>query len=288
MSAAVYARRFLLKTLVVGELMGGLLTTTHLVENWPGEKSIEGAELMSEIEEHARSLGAEIINDEVIDIKKSSSVFAVKTQDKEFEAKSVILATGTKHRRLGVKGEKEYANKGVSYCAACDASFFKDKVVGVVGGGDSAAKESLLLTEYAKKVYIILREERLQAEPIILKRVNKKIEEGLIELVPNSEVKEIKGGEDMVKSVLLEDDKELLVDGVFIEVGLIPQTRLAELLGVELNEKGEIIINHVSETNVKGVFAAGDCINRPYKQAIIAAGQGVNACFSVYKYLNRK
>lgn len=288
LSAAVYARRFLMKTLVIGELMGGLLTTTYLVENWPGEKSISGTELMKRLEDHARSLGAEIVNDKVISVEKKSGGFLIKTSDKEYEAKSLVISTGTVHRELGVKGEKKYANRGVSYCAACDAAFFKDKVVGVVGGGDSAAKESLLLTEYAKRVYIINRDDDLTAEPINLQRVNEKIEEGVIKIVSNAEVKEIKGDGERVTSVLLDNGENLLLDGLFIEIGSTPQTSLAESIGVELNDEGEIIIDKLSRTSVKGVFAAGDCVNHPYKQAIIAAGQGVNASFSAYEHLNRK
>ncbi|MBD3311890.1 thioredoxin reductase [archaeon] len=288
LSAAVYARRFLMKTLVIGELMGGLLTTTHLVENWPGEKSISGTELMNKLEAHARSLGAEMINDKVTSVEKKKEGYLIRTSDKEYKAKSLIISTGTVHRELGVKGCKKYANRGVSYCAACDAAFFKNKVVGVVGGGDSAAKESLLLTEYAKKVYIINRDDDLTAEPINLQRVNEKISEGAIKLVSNAEVKEVKGDGEKVTGVLLDNGKKLLLDGLFIEIGSTPQTSLAESIGVELNDKGEIIIDKLSRTSVEGVFAAGDCVNHPYKQAIIASGQGVNASFSAYDYLNRK
>ncbi len=285
LSAAVYARRYLMDTLVIGELTGGLLTTAHLIENWPGIISISGAELMNNIENHAKHLGAEIINDSVISVKKSDKKFIVKTSSKEYESKAVIIATGTIHRRLGVKGEGEYYGKGVSYCAACDGPLFTNQLVGVVGGSDSAAKEAIVLSEYAKKVYIIYRREKLRAEPITLKRVNKLINEGKIELITNTNVTEIIGDGSRVTGVKLDSGGELRINGLFIEIGLIPMTDIAKSLGVELNNKGEIIVDMDAKTNINGVFAAGDCTNVSFKQAIIGAAQGVMAAHSAYNYI---
>ncbi len=285
LSAAVYARRYLMNTLVIGELTGGLLTTAHLIENWPGIISISGAELMSNIERHAKHLGAEIINDSVISVKKSGDKFIVKTNNKEYESRAVIIATGTIHRRLGVKGEGEYYGKGVSYCAACDGPLFTNQVVGVVGGSDSAAKEAIVLSEYAKKVYIIYRREKLRAEPITLKRVNELINEGKIEVITNTNVTEIIGDGARVTSVKLDNGSELKLNGLFVEIGLIPKTSIAKELGVELNDKGEIIVDMNAKTSINGVFAAGDCTNVSFKQAIIGAAQGVMAAHSAYEYI---
>ena len=307
LSSAIYAARFNLKTLVIVKEKGGLLTLTHLVENWPGEVAISGMELMEKIEKHARSY--ELVNikeEEVLDVaflrkenlreKKAESLreketkngFVVKTAKNSYEGKTLIFATGTLRKKLNVKGEKEFTNRGISYCATCDAMLFRNKIVAVAGGGDSAAKEGLLLSEHCKKVYLIYRNE-LRAEPINMDRVKKKIKEGKIELVKGSVI-EIKG-ERFVKSVLLDREfngkKELNLEGVFVEIGGIPQTELAKKLNVKLNEKNEIIINENSETNVKGVFAAGDVGNKEFKQAITGASEGVIAAFSAYKYINR-
>jgi len=285
LSAAIYARRFLLKTLVIGELVGGLLTTTHLVENWPGERAITGVDLMKKVESHARAFGAELLNDRVVSVKEIASGFEVKTGSKSFKTKTLVFATGTVHRKLGVPGEKEFSGRGVSYCATCDGMFFKDKVVGVVGGSDSAAKEALLLSEYAKKVYIIYRRDKIRAEPVNVERVNKKVKEGKIEVITNTNVVEVKGDKKLTH-VLFDNGKELALDGLFIEIGLIPQNDLAKSLGVKLNSKGEIIIDRYSRTNVKGVFAAGDCADAPFKQAITGSAEGVIAAFSAYDLLN--
>lgn len=286
LSAAIYSRRFLLKTLVIGQLMGGLLTTTHLVENWPGEKSIMGLELMNKIEEHARAFGAEIINDKITELKKIKTGFKIITESDSYETKAIVISTGTIHRRLGVPGEGEYSHKGVSYCASCDAAFFKNKIVAVVGGSDSAVKEALLITEYAKKTYIIYRKNKLRAEPINIERLNKKISEGKAEVIYDTNVIKINGDSKKMTGVELDTKKELKLDGLFIEIGLLPQNDLAKSIGVKLNSKEEIITDKKSKTNVPGVFAAGDCTDSEVKQAITASAQGVIAAFSAYEYIN--
>jgi len=285
LSSAIYARRFLMKTLVIGELIGGLITTTHLVENWPGEKRITGIDLMKKIEGHARAFDAEIINDRVVSVNKSSDGFIVKTADKSFKSKTLVFATGTVHRKLGVPGEKEFSGRGVSYCATCDGMFFKDKIVGVVGGSDSAAKEALLLSEYAKKVYIIYRRAKIRAEPVNVKRVEAKVKQGKIEIINNTNVVEVKGDKKLTH-VVFDNGKEFPLDGLFIEIGLVPQNDLAKSIGVKLNDKGEIIIDRYSRTNVKGVYAAGDCADAPFKQAITGSAEGVIASFSAYDLIN--
>ncbi len=283
LSASIYSARFNLKTIIFDPDFGGLIKTTHLVENYPGFTNVTGMELAKSIEDHARSYkNIEFKKEKVIDIEKNGDCFLIKTEDGEYQAKTIVFSTGAEHRKLNVPGEKEFTNKGVSYCATCDGPLFKDKFVGVVGGSDSAAKEALLLSQYAKKVYIIYRKEKIRAEPINLKRVE---ENDKIEIINNTNVTEILG-RDFVEKVRLDSNlRELKLDGLFIEVGFVVKAELAEKLGVELNEKGEIIINGMSETNVKGIYAAGDCTNFEFKQAITGVAQGVNAVYSIYNYL---
>jgi len=230
---------------------------------------------------------ATIKEEKVEKISGKTGAFKVKTGKGEYSGRSVLFATGTKWRELDVPGSKEFKNKGVAYCALCDGPLYKNKTVAVVGGSDSAAKDALLLAEHAKKVYIIYRKEKIRAEPINLKRIeqNKKIV-----VINNTNVVEVKG-EQMVKSVVLdkafEGKKEIVLDGVFVAIGHIALSGLAKELGVKLNKKGEIIINHKdSSTNVGGVFGAGDVADKPFKQAITGVAEGATAAHSAYEFIN--
>lgn len=283
-SAAVYAARFRLSLKLFAETPGGLIITTHLVENWPGIPMISGWDLMQRFQEHLDSVGVTVNVERVLSIERQGREFLVTTDGKtQLLAKTVILGTGSEHRKLDVPGEKELANKGVSYCATCDAALFRDKVVAIVGGSDSAAKEALLLSEYASKVYILYRKDALRAEPINNERVaaNQKIE-----FVPRVNVVEIQGT-DSVTGVKLDDGRTLELQGVFIAIGHLPQNELAKQLGVELAENGEIKIDRLSATNVPGVFAAGDVANNTFKQAITGSAEGVAAAFSAYEYVRK-
>lgn len=283
--AAMYGSRLGMKTLVVAELPGGLITTTHLVENWPGTKSISGPDLAVSLVDHATASGAEVKSERVTSIEKTNSTFKVKSASNEYEGKTILISTGTIHKKLGVPGEKELENKGVSYCALCDGGFFKEKTVVVVGGGDSAAKEALFLSEHASKVYLVVRKDILRAEPLNAERIK---ENDKIEILYKTEIEEIIGTE-KVEKIRFKDGtgsenagKEMAMDGVFMAIGHIAQTELANGLGVELNEKGEIKINRKSETNIPGVFAAGDCCDTGFKQAITGAAEGVTASYYAY------
>ena len=283
LSAAIRHTRLGLKTLTLAELPGGLITTTHLVENWPGIKSISGPDLAMQLYDHAQASGAEIKNEkatqlEKLDDKDGYPQFKVTTTSGEYVGKTLLIATGTKHRRLGVPGEKELENKGVSYCALCDGAFFKEKVVCVVGGGDSAAKEALFLSEHASKVYIVVRKDVLRAEPINAKRVE---DNDKIEILFKTQIEEILGNES-VEKVKFKDGKELDMQGVFMAIGHDAQTELAAQIGVELNEKKEIIINRRAETNIRGVFGAGDCCDTEFKQAITGSAEAVTASYFAY------
>ncbi len=200
LSGAMYATRLGLKTLTLAEMPGGLITTTHLVENWPGVISTSGPDLAMDLYKHAEASGAEIKSErakkiEQLEDKDGCPQFKVITGSNEYIGKTILIATGTIHRKLGVPGEKELENKGVSYCALCDGAFFKEKVVSVVGGGDSAAKEALFLSEHASKVYIIVRKDFLRAEPINAARVEKN---NKIEVLYKTEIEEIVGTERLI------------------------------------------------------------------------------------------
>src|SRR3989344_1323072 len=296
LAAAMYSARMGMKTLLLGfthgtELpVGGVITTTNVVENYPGFIRLTGQELAKKLEEHARSYElVEIKNEKALDVLKTKDGFSVKTKKGEHFGKTILFATGTKWRKLEVPGSDEFENKGVSYCALCDGPLFKNKTIAVVGGSDSAAKDALLLAEHAKKVYIIYRGNEIHPEPINLQRIktNKKIE-----VVNNTNVKELKGQE-FLSSVLLDKPykgkKELKIDGIFVAIGNEPLSELASRLGVKLNSEKEIKINHMtSETNIKGVFAAGDVTDKQFKQLITGVADGCTAAYSAYEYINKE
>lgn len=278
---AIYAARFAMDILVVGKTFGGLIATTHIVENYPAITSISGQGLMDMFKDHMDSLSIPYISDQIRSINKVDDYFELRSFFQKFKAYSICIATGSERRKLGIPGEEEYAGRGVSYCATCDGPFYKDKVVCVLGGSDSAAKEALFLAQNTKKVYIIYRGEEIRAEPINKKRV---LENEKIEIIYKTNVVEIKG-EGNVKFIVFDNDKEFDVDGVFVEIGSIPNSDLAKKIGVETNEKGEIKINRKSETNVPGIFAAGDVADAPFKQAITGVAEGVIAAYSAFDYV---
>lgn len=287
LSAGMYCGRFNLKTLVIGEMPGGVITTTHLIENYPGIISITGADMAEVFMKHAQKFGAEMKYSRVGDIEKfeegGKQFFRCRAGGEEFTARAVIIATGTQHKQLGVKGEKEFSGKGVSYCALCDAAFFKGKTVCLVGGGDSSAIEALILAEQCKKVYMIVRKDVLRAEPINHQKV---MESKNIEVRFLTEIAEIKGA-GKVESVVLKSGEEMPMDGVFIAVGHVPVSVLAGKLGVELDPSGQIKINRNCETNVPGIFAAGDVTDTRFKQAITGAAEAVTASYSAYRYIQK-
>jgi len=280
-ASAIYAARFAMDVLIVGKTFGGLIATTHLVENYPAITTTSGQGLMEMFREHMNSLNIPYISDEIRSIEKVNDHFELHSFFQNFKAYSICIATGSERRKLGVPGEDEFAGRGVSYCATCDGPFYKDKVVCVIGGSDSAAKEALFLSQNTKKVYIIYRGEEIRAEPINKKRV---YENDKIEIIYKTEITEIKG-EGSVKSVIFGNGTEFEVDGVFIEIGSIPNSDLARRIGVNINEKGEIIINRKSETNIPGIYAAGDVADAPFKQAITGVAEGVIAAYSSFDYL---
>jgi len=280
LTAAIYAARYDLNTLVIGKSAGGLAVEAHEVCNFPSYGKIKGFELMTKMVGQVKKLKVEIKLEEVLDINKKKE-FEIITNKNKYFTKKIIIATGSERKKLNIDREKELVGKGINYCATCDAGFYKDKIVGVVGGGNAALTSALLLSKFAKKVYIIYRKDKFsKAEPAWRTEVekNKKI-------IPlfNSVVTKLIGKEKLEK-IELKNKKELEVDGLFIEIGSIPSVVLAKKLGMKTAEE-EIIVDRKQKTNVKGVFAAGDITNNPLKQIITACAEGAIAADTAYEEL---
>lgn len=291
LAGAMYAGRLNMKALVLaGSLRGGTITLTHLVENYPGFISLSGMELAQKLEEHARAYPTVEIKDEQVSKieRKGDGTFAVKSDAGSYQAKTILFATGTEWKKLGLKGEKEFANKGVHYCALCDGAFYKNKVAAVIGGSDTAAKDALVLAGVCSKVYIIYRGEKIRPEPANYERVMKNPK---IEIIYGTCVKEIYG-EKKVTGVQLDKpykgSEKFPLDAVYIAVGHIPLSALAKEAGVSLDAKGFVKITRNSETNVPGFFAAGDVTDTRFKQAIVGVGEAVEAVYSAHLYLGGK
>ncbi len=288
LSAAVYAQRARLNTLVIEEkpLSGGQILDTYEVDNYPGLPGISGFELGQKFREHADRLGTEFVNEQVQEIKDQKDMKLVVTEKKTYETRTLILATGARHRKLSVPGEDKYIGKGVSYCATCDGAFFRDKTVAVAGGGDVALEDALFLARGSEKVYLIHRRDEFRGARILQERVR---ETENIELILSSEVREIRG-EEQVSSVLLHNKKEdteheLEVQGIFIAVGISPNTTALDNV-IEQDEQGYIVAGEDTRTSIPGIFAAGDVRTKQLRQVITAAADGANAVTSVERYLS--
>lgn len=289
LSAAIYAGVYKLKFAVVGKDYG-LLAGAHEIWNYPGIKAIPGFELVRKMREHAvEGFGAQIKDDEVSKVLKKGQNFVVSTKNSgDFEAKALIIATGLMNRRLGI-GEERLVGKGVSYCATCDAGMFAGKTVGVIGGNDSAASAALLLAEYASKVFIFYRHEALRCQPVYIPKLAEKKN---IETIFESNVVEVKG-EKMLEGIVLDvkgSKKEMKLEGLFPEIGAVPQNVLLKELGVGFDSSGFIPVDSDQKTSCTGVYAAGDitATHSKFKQAIVACGEGAVAANSVYRFLKEK
>lgn len=284
LSAALYASRYNMKVLLLGELLGGVITQSIEVENYPGTKKATGMELMQKWKIHAEKFGAEIKQEKVIALSKENGIFKVKTPKVEYSSTAITIATGAKERQLGIPGEKEFHGNGVSQCPTCDGMFFSGKDVAVIGGGDAALRGAQVVLQYAKKLYLIHRRDEFRAEPIIVDKVkqNRKTK-----LVLGRTIKEIRG-EDKVKEIVLDNDECLTVEGVFIEIGSTPNTDIVKKLDIEL-EEGYIKVNSDQSTNFKGIYAAGDVTNgsNRFRQVVTAAAEGAIAAQSMFEY-NKK
>jgi thioredoxin reductase (NADPH) len=287
MTAAVYTSRANMSTLMIERgIPGGQMANTEEIENYPGFETILGPDLSTKMFEHAKKFGAEYQYGDIKEIVDGYPYKTVKVGDKEFKAKSIIIATGAEHRELGVPGEKEFSGRGVSYCAVCDGAFFRNKELVVVGGGDSAVEEGVFLTRFATKVTIIHRRDELRAQKILQKRA---FENEKIDFIWDTEVKEIRGEGGVMKSVLLHNRKtgeetEFKADGIFIYVGMDPLSAVVQNLGIT-NEAGYIETDERMATRVPGIFAAGDVREKTLRQVVTATGDGADAALSAQHYV---
>jgi thioredoxin reductase (NADPH) len=288
MTAGIYAARQGLKTVILSAgIIGGQMTTTSNIENYPGFDSIDGKELAERMKKQAEKEGVIIKNCGVVKLEKKGDVLTSLTaKGSNYNSKAIIIATGAKYKQLGIPGEKELLGRGVSNCTTCDAPFFKGKTVAVIGGGDTALTSAVFLAKLAKKVYIVHRRDEFRGSDTLVKE----IEDLGVEKIMNSVCTEIKG-EQKVGSMIVQDvtkkKKEIPLEGVFINIGITSTTAVAESIGVELTENKSINVNHEMQTNVPGVFAAGDVTGR-IRQIITACGEGARAGLNAYKYIRAK
>jgi len=285
-TAAVYAARKKMDILVITKDIGGQASWSGDIQNYTGYQFISGPELAIKFEEHMRKFDFEIKeNEEVKEVTSRNEKLFIKTDKDNYQTKVAIVASGKKSRELGVPGEQEFKNKGLTYCATCDGPLFAGRDVAVIGGGNSALDAALQLIKIANRIYIINFTDNLTGDGIMQEKIRA---DKKVSIFNNSRVKEILG-DSFVQAIKIEEDKKektLDVQGIFVEIGLIPNSDFA--VDLEKNERKEIVVNQRNETNIPGVFAAGDVTNVPEKQIIIAAGEGAKAVLSAFRYLSTR
>jgi thioredoxin-disulfide reductase len=287
-SAAIYSKRKKLDTLVITmDIGGGLLVSGH-IENYPGFIGKNSYELVEILEKQLKALDVEIKYSEVKRIEKEGEIFKVMANEGEYLAKAIIACSGSIPRKLNVPGEDKLIGRGVSYCAICDAPFSKNKIAAIIGGGNSAFQALESVSKYAKKAYLIHRSDKFRADPILIdiaKSLNN------VEFMLNSIITKINGENKVesitIKNIITNEEYDLNVDMIFVEIGREPKIDYIKHL-VKLDERGQIVVDKYQKTSCEGIFAAGDVTDRPYKQAIVAAGDGAIAALSAYDYLIRK
>jgi|SaaInlLV_10m_DNA_2_1039722.scaffolds.fasta_scaffold41390_1 thioredoxin reductase (NADPH) len=291
LTAGIYTGRSKLKPLLIEGLNpGGQLMTTGKVENWPGDISINGFELMQRMREHTKQCDCELLSDKVTDVDVTQKPFTITTQSgKTFQTKSIIITTGATHGKLNIPGEKEYWGKGVSVCAVCDAPFYQDKEIVIVGGGNSAVAEARELARFAKRVTIVNTKNELTATDPIKYEI---LENKKISILNNTTITEIKGDNNSVTGITIKNLKEnniteIPANGVFVAIGLSPNSTLFTNK-IEIDERGFIVKKQNSQTSVEGIFVAGDVSDSRYRQAITAAGEGCMAALDCENYLSTK
>jgi len=290
-TAGIYTIRKKLNTLIISKDFVGQTGKALSVENWPGDKMILGAKLMKNFKDHLEKFNVNINEgEEVIKIRRRKDHFEVRTSERDrYLAKSIIVATGANPRLLAVPGEEEFIGKGVSYCATCDAPLFAGKTVAVVGGGNSGLDTTMALSQYAKKIYLLEFSDSLKGAEVTQEKIEK---DKKVKVILETAVKEIKGKK-FVESIICEDrktkkQKEIKVDGMFVQIGNVPAVGFVKAL-VSFNKRNEIKIDpKTNSTRTPGVFAAGDVTSVPFKQIVIAAGEGAKAALSCYQWLNNK
>ncbi len=284
-TAAVYAARKRMSLLVITKDIGGQAAISGDIENYTGYQFITGPDLVAKFEEHMRKYDITLKeNEEVSEVRKRENLISIKTDKGAYEARTTIIASGKKSRELNVPGEREFKNKGLTYCATCDGPLFSGKDVAVIGGGNSALDATLQLIKIAKQVYIINNASGLGGDAIMREKIN---ESKLVTVLNNTQVTAILGDKFVSEIKIKREGKEvqLAVQGIFVEIGLIPNSDFAN--EVEKNQFGEIKVNSCNETNIPCIFAAGDVTDVPEKQIIIAAGEGSKAALSAFRYLSQ-
>jgi len=289
LTAAQYGARANRNTLLLEELAaGGQCLVIDNLENYPGfPEPLPGIELSQKFEEQARNFGAEILISSVQSVAKKGNLFTVDTDNGPLTTPTVIVATGAKHKKLGIPGEEELSGRGVSYCATCDGPFFKGKRMLVAGGGDAACDEAMFLSKLTDQVIMVHRRDRFRAQPALAERT---LKNPSIEVRWNTEAKVIKGDGRVQEVILLRNNKnetyEEKVEAVFVFVGSIPQTQVVKDLGVKIDEAGYIVTNQRMETSVPGVYAVGDVRATPFRQLVVAAGEGAIAAHAASQYID--
>lgn len=283
LTASIYISRYELDALIIGEELGGCMNESYKIENYPGLLGISGFELGQKMKEHAEKLGGEIKQEKVKKVEKTEKGFKVITSSNEYEAKRVLLATGTVFRKLGIPGEDKFSGRGVSYCATCDGPFFKEKRVAVVGGGNSALNASLLLSKYAKEVVVFFRADKPSAIPRYIKLIEEK--DNII-LVSETNLVEIKGEQKVEKIVLDKEwnnSREHEFNGIFIEIGSKPDDTIFKELNLATDQAGYIVVEPNQATSIEGLFAAGDITtsSNGYRQIITACSEGAIAAAEI-------
>ncbi len=289
LSAGVYAGRYNMKALIFGAEFGGETAKAGSVENWPGDIAVDGYDLMERMKKHAEHVGAKVVEDEVMSVTKTGTCFFVKTREGEYHATNVVFAQGSRRRRLGLPNENELTSNGVHFCVTCDGPIYTGKTIALVGGGDAAAKGAHLIAEYVNKVYVLVRGDKMRAEPVNVERLVKMPEK--ITILYNAEVKEIKKTADgkfggITLSRNHKETPDLPIDGLFIEVGADPNVGLATGAGVLLDKIGHVATDNMMQTNIPGLFAAGDIVAHfgHFKQDITASAMGAVAATSAYAH----
>lgn len=285
-TASVYAARKNLEFLVIASDIGGQTALSGDIENYTGYQFITGPELTQKFQEHMRKYGIPLReNEEALEIAKSGEIISVHTNKADYQSRALIIASGKRSKELQVPGEKEFKNHGLTYCAICDGPLFKGKVVAVIGGGNSAMDAVLQLIKIAKHIYVINIGDKLTGDAIMSQKI---AEAENVTVMNNHQVSAVVGDK-FVRAIKIKNkdgQKELAVEGVFIEIGLVPNSSFAK--GLDKNSGNEIIIDQFNKTNVPGIFAAGDVTNIPEKQIIIAAGEGSKAALGAFRYLDQK
>ncbi|MFH1249104.1 MAG: FAD-dependent oxidoreductase [archaeon] len=287
LSAGIYCARYGLKTIIISKDTGGMANNAAHVENWPGFSG-SGIELMQNFLEQTKKFGVEVIRREIVNINKDNDFLIQTSKNENIKAKAVIICLGTDKKKLNISGEDKFLGKGVSYCATCDGVFFKGKTIAIVGGRNSCAQTAIMMSDFCKKVYIVYRQNKLNCDDLLEMKIKNRKN---IEMVYDSDPLRLEGNDFLEKMIVKdskEKERELLVDGVFVEIGSIPATSIIKKMGVNTDEAGYIIVDEGMKTNVSGVFAGGDITAKQLRQILTSSSDGAVASYSAYKFLKEE